>query len=52
MLMLYACPGMFGLYRGLGSNLVTATPISAIYASTYEAVKEVLLPHLPPVRAL
>ncbi|GAQ77631.1 mitochondrial substrate carrier family protein [Klebsormidium nitens] len=40
--------GMFGLYRGLGSNLVTATPISAIYASTYEAVKEVLLPHLPP----
>ncbi|GBG81440.1 hypothetical protein CBR_g32117 [Chara braunii] len=39
--------GIMGLYRGLGSNFATAAPISAIYTSTYESVKEFLLPCLP-----
>eukprot|EP00898_Chlorokybus_atmophyticus_P003776 jgi/Chlat1/439/Chrsp103S01018 len=39
--------GIKGLYRGLGSNLATAAPISAIYTTTYESVKERLLPLLP-----
>eukprot|EP00897_Mesotaenium_endlicherianum_P003920 jgi/Mesen1/3556/ME000199S02713 len=43
--------GVRGFYGGIGSNLATAAPISAIYASTYEAVKEALLPQLPPARA-
>ena len=40
------------MYRGLTANLVTSAPISAIYTSTYEAVKEALLPHMPPVNPL
>ena len=44
--------GVSGMYRGLTANLVTSAPISAIYTSTYEAVKEALLPHMPPVRPL
>eukprot|EP00271_Cylindrocystis_brebissonii_P011843 TRINITY_DN29810_c0_g1_i1.p1 TRINITY_DN29810_c0_g1~~TRINITY_DN29810_c0_g1_i1.p1 ORF type:complete len:477 (+),score=51.68 TRINITY_DN29810_c0_g1_i1:179-1609(+) len=39
--------GFGGLYRGLAANLTTAAPISAIYASTYEAVKGALIPRLP-----
>ncbi|KAI5066451.1 hypothetical protein GOP47_0019075 [Adiantum capillus-veneris] len=39
--------GFFGLYRGLGSNLASSAPISAIYTFTYESVKAALLPHLP-----
>lgn len=39
--------GISGLYRGLGSNLASSAPISAIYTFTYESVKASLLPHLP-----
>ncbi|KAH7366528.1 hypothetical protein KP509_18G082800 [Ceratopteris richardii] len=39
--------GFSGLYRGLGSNLASSGPISAIYTFTYESVKAALLPHLP-----
>eukprot|EP00850_Spirogloea_muscicola_P010177 SM000059S18654 [mRNA] locus=s59:166511:171209:- [translate_table: standard] len=38
--------GFGGLYRGLGSNMTTSAPISALYTCTYEAVKEALLPRL------
>eukprot|EP00250_Pteridium_aquilinum_P026417 c32975_g1_i1 orf=101-1831(-) len=39
--------GCLGLYRGLGSNIASSAPISAIYTFTYESVKAALLPHLP-----
>lgn len=39
--------GLKGLYRGLGSNLASSAPISAIYTLTYEAVKAGLLRHIP-----
>ncbi|KAG0564902.1 hypothetical protein KC19_8G149300 [Ceratodon purpureus] len=39
--------GLKGLYRGLGSNLTSSAPISAIYTLTYEAVKAGLLRHIP-----
>ncbi|XP_073396953.1 S-adenosylmethionine carrier 1, chloroplastic/mitochondrial-like isoform X3 [Physcomitrium patens] len=39
--------GLGGLYRGLGSNLIASTPISAIYTHTYETVKAGLLRHIP-----
>eukprot|EP00850_Spirogloea_muscicola_P020232 SM000210S06746 [mRNA] locus=s210:128173:131311:+ [translate_table: standard] len=39
--------GFGGLYRGLGSNMTTSAPISALYTCTYEAVKEALLRRLP-----
>ncbi|KAJ7531530.1 hypothetical protein O6H91_14G047600 [Diphasiastrum complanatum] len=38
--------GVSGLYRGLGSNLTSSTPTSAIYTFTYESVKAALLPCL------
>eukprot|EP01018_Ginkgo_biloba_P034421 Gb_14414 [translate_table: standard] len=38
--------GIAGLYRGIGSNLASSAPISAIYTFTYESVKAALLPHL------
>jgi len=41
--------GVKGLYRGLGSNLASSAPTSAIYTLTYEAVKAGLLRHLPVV---
>lgn len=41
--------GLKGLYRGLGSNLASSAPISAIYTLTYEAVKAGLLRHIPAV---
>jgi hypothetical protein len=41
--------GLKGLYRGLGSNLTSSAPISAIYTLTYEAVKAGLLRHIPEV---
>lgn len=31
--------GMSGFYRGISSNLSSSAPISAIYTTTYEAVK-------------
>ncbi|XP_024545371.1 adenine nucleotide transporter BT1, chloroplastic/mitochondrial [Selaginella moellendorffii] len=39
--------GVSGLYRGLGSNLASSAPISAIYTFTYETMKAALLPRLP-----
>jgi len=39
--------GVGSLYSGLSTNLTTSAPISAIYTSTYEAVKERLLPTMP-----
>ncbi|XP_049936720.1 uncharacterized protein LOC116265462 isoform X2 [Nymphaea colorata] len=39
--------GLMGLYRGIGSNLVTSAPISAVYTFTYEAVKGAVVPLLP-----
>ncbi|CAI5988484.1 unnamed protein product [Closterium sp. NIES-64] len=39
--------GPLGLYSGVAASLATAAPISAIYACTYEAVKEALLPLVP-----
>jgi hypothetical protein len=39
--------GIKGLYRGLGSNLASSAPTSAIYTFTYEAVKSGLLPFIP-----
>eukprot|EP00258_Populus_trichocarpa_P036276 XP_024452295.1 uncharacterized protein LOC7465865 isoform X2 [Populus trichocarpa] len=39
--------GMTGLYRGIGSNIASSAPISAIYTFTYESVKGSLLPHFP-----
>jgi hypothetical protein len=39
--------GLRGLYRGLGSNLASSAPTSAIYTFTYEAVKLGLLPFIP-----
>eukprot|EP00249_Psilotum_nudum_P019470 c27269_g1_i2 orf=529-2346(-) len=39
--------GASGLYRGLGSNLTSSAPISAIYAYTYESVKAALISRLP-----
>ncbi len=41
--------GIKGLYRGLGSNLASSAPTSAIYTFTYEAVKSGLLPFIPQV---
>jgi hypothetical protein len=41
--------GLRGLYRGLGSNLASSAPTSAIYTFTYEAVKLGLLPFIPQV---
>jgi len=41
--------GLKGLYRGLGSNLASSAPTSAIYTLTYEAVKAGLLRHIPEV---
>lgn len=38
---------MTGLYRGIGSNIASSAPISAIYTFTYESVKGSLLPHFP-----
>ena len=32
--------GVGSLYSGLSTNLTTSAPISAIYTSTYEAVKD------------
>ncbi|CAI7731665.1 unnamed protein product [Closterium sp. NIES-54] len=39
--------GPLGLYSGVAASLATAAPISAIYACTYEAVKEALLSLVP-----
>ncbi|ERM95053.1 uncharacterized protein LOC18422881 isoform X1 [Amborella trichopoda] len=39
--------GVTGLYRGIGSNLASSAPISAVYTFTYETIKEHLLPLLP-----
>lgn len=39
--------GVFGLYRGIASNIASSAPISAIYTYTYESVKGALLPILP-----
>ncbi|KAI0513783.1 hypothetical protein KFK09_009813 [Dendrobium nobile] len=39
--------GIVGLYRGIGSNITSSAPISAIYTFTYESVKCSLLPLLP-----
>ncbi|XP_020599102.1 uncharacterized protein LOC110038569 [Phalaenopsis equestris] len=39
--------GIFGLYRGIASNITSSAPISAIYTFTYESVKCNLLPLLP-----
>eukprot|EP00899_Mesostigma_viride_P025345 jgi/Mesvir1/5996/Mv00745-RA.1 len=39
--------GLRGLYAGLGPNLMTAAPISAIYTATYEGVKERLITRMP-----
>lgn len=39
--------GVFGLYRGIASNIASSAPISAIYTYTYESVKGSLLPVLP-----
>lgn len=41
--------GIFGLYRGISSNIVSSAPISALYTFTYESVKKSLLPLLPKV---
>ncbi|CAK7335544.1 unnamed protein product [Dovyalis caffra] len=39
--------GVTGLYRGIGSNIASSAPISAIYAFTYESAKGYLLPLFP-----
>mmetsp|Transcript_18870 Transcript_18870/g.36375 ORF Transcript_18870/g.36375 Transcript_18870/m.36375 type:complete len:463 (-) Transcript_18870:184-1572(-) len=39
--------GARGLYSGLAANLACSAPISAIYTSSYEVVKEALLPMIP-----
>ncbi|PKA45935.1 Protein mitoferrin-like 1, chloroplastic [Apostasia shenzhenica] len=39
--------GIFGLYRGIASNIASSAPVSAIYTFTYESVKGSLLPLLP-----
>ncbi|KAK7358617.1 hypothetical protein VNO77_00552 [Canavalia gladiata] len=39
--------GLFGLYRGITTNIVCSAPISAVYTFTYESVKAALLPYLP-----
>ncbi|KAG9441267.1 hypothetical protein H6P81_017121 [Aristolochia fimbriata] len=39
--------GLIGLYRGIGSNIASSAPISAVYTFTYETVKGSLLPFFP-----
>ncbi|XP_047322332.1 adenine nucleotide transporter BT1, chloroplastic/mitochondrial isoform X2 [Impatiens glandulifera] len=39
--------GVRGLYRGIGSNITSSAPISAVYTFTYESVKAALFPLLP-----
>ncbi|EFJ14456.1 hypothetical protein SELMODRAFT_120459 [Selaginella moellendorffii] len=46
-ILLFSFAGVSGLYRGLGSNLASSAPISAIYTFTYETMKAALLPRLP-----
>jgi len=38
--------GLGGLYGGIWPNLASSAPISAIYTTAYEGVKERILPHL------
>jgi hypothetical protein len=42
--------GVFGLYSGLTTSLMSSAPISAIYTASYESVKGKLLPMFPEVR--
>ncbi|XP_068470861.1 mitochondrial aspartate-glutamate transporter AGC1 isoform X1 [Phaseolus vulgaris] len=39
--------GLFGLYRGIATNVASSAPISAVYTFSYESVKAALLPYLP-----
>ncbi|XP_048320534.2 uncharacterized protein LOC107405979 [Ziziphus jujuba] len=39
--------GLFGLYRGIATNVASSAPISAIYTFTYESIKGTLLPLFP-----
>ncbi|EPS66533.1 hypothetical protein M569_08243, partial [Genlisea aurea] len=39
--------GLFGLYRGISSNILCSAPISAVYTFTYESVKKSMLPLFP-----
>ncbi|XP_068646548.1 uncharacterized protein [Aristolochia californica] len=39
--------GLTGLYRGIGSNIASSAPISAVYTFTYETIKGSLLPFFP-----
>jgi len=43
---------LFGLYRGIATNVASSAPISAVYTFSYESVKAALLPYLPKVAHL
>ncbi|XP_017609490.1 S-adenosylmethionine carrier 1, chloroplastic/mitochondrial-like [Gossypium arboreum] len=44
--------GLTGLYRGIGSDIVSSAPISALYTFSYESVKGTLLPLFPKYHSL